>query len=103
MSEAATILVADDRPESVRLVRHLLQAEGYATVAAYDGKEALDRIRQHLPDLVILDLNMPVMNGYEVCQRLKADPVTTDIPVLMLTAWADPEQRVKGLQLGAQG
>jgi adenylate cyclase len=101
MSKAATILVADDRPESVRLVRHLLQAEGYTTVAAYDGKEALERIRQHLPDLVVLDLNMPVMNGYEVCQRLKADPVTTDIPVLMLTAWADPEQRVKGLQLGA--
>ena len=101
MSEPATILVADDRPESVRLVRHLLQAEGYTILAAYDGQEAVDRIREYLPDLVILDLNMPVLNGYEVCQRLKADPATSDIPVLMLTAWTGPEQRVKGLQLGA--
>jgi len=102
MSKAPTILIADDRPESVQLVRHLLQEEGYRIVAAYDGQEALDRIRQYLPDLVLLDLNMPVLNGYEVCQRLKADPVTADIPVLMLTAWAEPEQRVRGLQLGAE-
>ena len=102
MSEAPIIVVADDRPESVQLVRDLLQAEGYRIVAAYDGQEALDRIRQHLPDLVLLDLNMPVMNGYEVCQRLKADSITADIPVLMLTAWSEPEHRVRGLQLGAE-
>jgi adenylate cyclase len=102
MSEIPTIVVADDRPESVQLVRDLLQMEGYRIVAAYDGQEALDRIRQHLPDLVLLDLNMPVLNGYEVCQRLKADPLTADIPVLMLTAWAEPDQRVRGLQLGAE-
>ncbi len=101
MNQAPVILVADDRPESVHLVRHLLQVEGYTVLSAYDGQEALDRTHEHLPDLVILDLNMPVVNGYEVCQRLKADPVTADIPVLMLTAWAEPEQRVKGLQLGA--
>jgi adenylate cyclase len=101
MNEAPTIVVADDRPESVRLVRHLLQVEGYRIIAAYDGQEALDRIYQHQPDMVLLDINMPVLNGYEVCQRLQADPVTANIPVLMLTAWADPEQRVKGLQLGA--
>jgi adenylate cyclase len=69
---------------------------------AYDGQEALDRIRQDLPDLVILDINMPIMNGYEVCQRVKSDPLTADIPVLMLTAWAEPDHRVKGLQLGAE-
>ena len=102
MNKVPTIVVADDRPESVQLVRDLLQMEGYRIVAAYDGQEALDRIRQHLPDLVLLDLNMPVLNGYEVCQRLKADPITADIPVLMLTAWAEPDQRVRGLQLGAE-
>ncbi len=101
MIRAPTIVVADDRPESVQLVRDLLQMEGYRIVAAYDGQEALDRIRKHLPDLVLLDLNMPSLNGYEVCQRLKADPITADIPVLMLTAWAEPDQRVLGLQLGA--
>lgn len=97
-----TILIADDRPESVDLVRRLLVLEGYQIVTAYDGQEALDRIRQHLPDLVLLDLDMPLLNGYEVCQRLKADPFTTDIPVLMLTAWAQPDHRVRGLQLGAE-
>lgn len=102
MNKAPTIVVADDRPESVQLVRDLLEMEGYRIVAAYDGQEALDRIRQHLPDLVLLDLNMPVLNGYEVCQQLKADPITADIPVLMLTAWAEPDQRVRGLQLGAE-
>ena len=102
MNKVPTIVVADDRPESVQLVRDLLQLEGYRIVAAYDGQEALDRIRQHLPDLVLLDLNMPVLNGYEVCQQLKADPITADIPVLMLTAWAEPDQRVRGLQLGAE-
>ncbi len=97
-----TILIADDRPESVDLVRNLLTVEGYQIVTAYDGQEALDRIRQQLPDLVLLDLDMPVLNGYEVCQRLKADPFTADIPVLMVTAWAQPDNRVRGLQLGAE-
>ncbi len=97
-----TILVADDRVDNVELVCDLLTMEGYAVESASNGREALDRIRESLPDLILLDLDMPVMNGYEVCQRLKADPLTADIPVLMLTAWAAPEQRVRGLQLGAE-
>jgi adenylate cyclase len=101
MSEMPTILIADDRPESVNLVRDLLTVEGYRIVTALNGQEALDGIRQYGPDLVLLDINMPLLNGYEVCQRLKADPSTSDIPVLMLTAWAEPDHRVKGLQLGA--
>ncbi len=68
----------------------------------YDGEEALLKIRTNLPDVVLLDINMPRMDGYEVCAQLKADPATADIPVLMLTALAEPEQRVKGLQLGAE-
>jgi class 3 adenylate cyclase len=101
MSEPATIMVVDDRPESVQMISDLLALEGYRVLAAYTGQEALDSINRCPPDLVLLDLNMPVMNGYEVCERLKADPVTADIPVLMLTAWADPDHRVRGLQLGA--
>ncbi len=97
-----TILIADDRPESVELVRNLLTLEGYQVVAAHNGQEALDRIRQHRPDLVLLDLDMPLLNGYEVCQQMKADPATADIPVLMVTAWAQPDHRVRGLQLGAE-
>lgn len=101
MSDSPTILVVDDRPESVQMISDLLAIEGYQVLAAYTGQEALDSIQRRLPDLVLLDLNMPVMNGYEVCERLKADPATADIPVLMLTAWADPDHRVQGLQLGA--
>ena len=102
MSKTPTILIADDRPESVQLVRDLLTMEGYRIVTALDGQEALDGIREQLPDLVLLDINMPLLNGYEVCQQLKADPATADIPVLMLTAWAEPDYRVKGLELGAE-
>jgi class 3 adenylate cyclase len=101
MSDSPTVLVVDDRPESVQVISDLLAAEGYQVATAFTGQEALDSIRWRLPDLVLLDLNMPMMNGYEVCERLKADPTTADIPVLMLTAWADPDHRVRGLQLGA--
>jgi len=101
MSDPPTIMVVDDRPESVQMLSDLLSREGYQVQSAFAGQEALDSIHRRLPDLVLLDLNMPVMNGYEVCERLKADPATADIPVLMLTAWADPDHRVRGLQLGA--
>jgi class 3 adenylate cyclase len=102
MTTDATILIADDRPDSVELMRDLLTLEGYRVVTAVNGQQALDRIRERMPDLVLLDLDMPVMNGYEVCERLKADPATADVPILMLTAWSAPDQRVKGLQLGAE-
>ena len=102
MNSRFTILIADDRPDNVELVRDVLSMEGYRVVAAVDGQEALERIREYLPDLVLLDLDMPRLNGYEVCEQLKADPATADIPILMLTAWAAPDQRVKGLQLGAE-
>jgi len=102
MDAKLTILIADDRPDNVELVRDVLSMEGYRVVSAVDGQQALDRIREHLPDLVLLDLDMPRLNGYQVCEQLKADPLTADIPILMLTAWAAPDQRVKGLQLGAE-
>jgi adenylate cyclase len=100
MSDAAAILVADDRRENAELVCSLLEMEGFTTFKAFDGGEALEKIRLHLPDLVILDLDMPVLNGYEVCARMKADQATANIPVLMLTAWANPAQQVIGLQVG---
>jgi adenylate cyclase len=102
MSQEPLILVADDRIDNVELVRDLLTMEGYRVAAAFNGVDALEKIREQLPDLVLLDLDMPLMDGYEVCVQLKADPSTADIPILMLTAWAAPDQRVKGLQLGAE-
>jgi adenylate cyclase len=102
MSDRATVLIADDRVDNVELVRDLLTLEGYRVLSAYDGQKALVMTGEHSPDLVILDLDMPELDGYEVCERLKANPATADIPILMLTAWAAPEQRVRGLQLGAE-
>lgn len=101
MSDLPMVLVADDRPDNVELVRDLLTMEGYQVLTAYNGQEALEKILENLPDLVLLDLDMPLMDGYEVCAQIKATPSTADIPVLMLTAWNAPHQRVKGLQLGA--
>ena len=101
MDDKPVILVADDRKDNLDLVRDLLVMEGYRVLTAVDGQEALERVQEQSPDLVILDLNMPRLNGYQVCERLKADPETSDIPVLMLTAYSGPDQRVKGLQLGA--
>ncbi len=102
MSGRPKILVADDAPDNVLLVQDLLSGEGYEVIPAYDGLEALKKIRESLPDVILLDINMPYLDGFEVCQQLKADPATAEIPVLILTAWAEPEQRVKGLQLGAE-
>ncbi|MBN1661752.1 MAG: response regulator [Anaerolineae bacterium] len=102
MKTKPTILIADDRPDNVELVRDVLTMEGYQVVVAVDGQQALERIHEHLPDLVLLDLDMPRLNGYQVCEQLKADSATADIPILMLTAWSAPDQRVKGLQLGAE-
>ena len=102
MSEKPTILIADDRLDNIELVRDLLTMEGYQVISAQNGREALDEIHHHQPDLVLLDLDMPLLNGFEVCERLKADPATAEIPVLMLTAWAGPDQRVRGLRLGAE-
>jgi len=102
MSSRPKILVADDAPDNVALVQDLLSVEGYDVIPAYDGQEALLKIRSVLPDVVLLDINMPRMDGYETCRQLKEDPTTADIPVLMLTALAEPDDRVKGLQLGAE-
>lgn len=102
MRDRPSILVADDKDDNAALVCDLLSMEGYQTMSAADGQEALDQTRQRKPDLVILDLDMPKLNGYEVCERLKADEETAHIPILMLTAWGTPEHLVKGLQLGAE-
>lgn len=101
MNRHPTILVADDKADNVALVCDLLSLEGYRTVSAANGLDALERVHAHRPDMVILDLDMPILNGYEVCEQLKADTSTAHIPVLMLTAWAAADQRVRGLQLGA--
>jgi two-component system alkaline phosphatase synthesis response regulator PhoP len=82
------ILVVDDDQDFVDAVRVVVENDGYDVEVAYDGKEALDKVAQSKPDLIILDVMMPVMHGHEACKILKADPATSEIPVILLTAVA---------------
>ena len=94
------LLVVDDEPELLRALCVRLTAEGFACETASNGQEALERLEAELPDLIILDLLIPEVSGYEVCRRLKADPRTAQIPVIVLTAV--PERTVKQTEwLGA--
>lgn len=95
------ILVVDDEPDLVELVRHHLQREHYEVSTAGDGETGLAEARRKLPDLVVLDLMLPGIDGLEVCRRLKSDPRTAHIPVLMLTAKGEESDAVIGLAQGA--
>ena len=82
------VLLVDDDPDFVDAVKSVVENGGYDVEVAYDGKEALEKVAQSKFDVIILDVMMPVMNGHEACQKLKADPATQDIPVILLTAVA---------------
>ena len=88
--DIATVLVVDDEPDSVDLLQAYLEAEGYQVMTAYWGEEALEKAFARQPDLVLLDVLMPGLNGFEVCRRLKADPCTQFVPVLIITALREP-------------
>ena len=96
-----TVLVVDDEPAIRRLLQRVLEAHGHRLVFADDGSEALDRVARELPDIVVLDVDMPNLNGFEVCRRLKADPATRLLPILMLTGTPMPDARMTGWELGA--
>jgi class 3 adenylate cyclase len=95
------VLVVDDTPINVKLLADLLTAKGYAVVTAASGKEALDKVEAERPDLVLLDVMMPGMTGYEVCQRLRQAEATAMLPVVMVTALDPTQERVKGIEAGA--
>jgi class 3 adenylate cyclase len=95
------ILVVDDNPDNRQLLKDIVASMGHTPIPATDGEETLKLAAEHLPDLVILDVNMPGMNGFEVLNHLKADNKTSHIPVLMLTALNAAEHRVQGLEIGA--
>jgi DNA-binding response OmpR family regulator len=97
----AKILVVDDAEEMVRLLKRQLTLQGYQVVAAGSGCAALDLVAAERPDAVLLDVQMPEMDGIEVCRRLKADPATCTIPLIMLTAKGSDEDLVAGLNAGA--
>jgi DNA-binding response OmpR family regulator len=97
-----TLLVVDDEPEINKLVARIFEKRGYRVRTASDGVEALASVEAEKPDLVMLDLNLPRIDGWEVCRRLKSDPATAKIPIIMLTAaHANVDDAGIGLALGA--
>ena len=97
----ARILVVDDVPTNIRLLEAKLEVEYYQVLTANDGEEALAVVAAEDPDLILLDVMMPGIDGYEVCRRLKSDPASAHIPVVMVTALADISDRIEGLEAGA--
>lgn len=95
------VLIADDNPNSRQLVKDILESVGYDPLIAIDGPSALAAAQSQVPDLIILDVNMPGMSGFDVCAAIKADQKLNHIPIMMLTAQADVNSRVTGLGLGA--
>lgn len=89
MSEKRDILLVDDDPDFVEAVKVIVEKAGYNVRVAYDGQEGLEAVKEKLPDLVVLDIMMPVMNGHEACAKLKGAEETADIPIILLTAVAD--------------
>ena len=95
------ILIVDDEPDLVRVLDYSLQQAGFETATAADGESALARVRQRVPDLIVLDLMLPDLPGTEVCRQLRSSPRTQAVPVIMLTARGDEVDRVVGFELGA--
>src|SRR5690348_14763239 len=95
------ILVVDDTPRNVKLLADILAAKGYNVATAASGREALAEIESGPPDLVLLDVVMPEMSGYELCKTIRANPHTEMLPVIMVTALDPGEERVKGIEAGA--
>lgn len=101
MKTKTKILIIDDNLDTVELLRKRFHAEGYETEAAYDGESGLSKIFDCNPDLVVLDVMMPKLDGYEVCQKVKRNETVRKIPILMLTSKSEIPDKVKGLDIGA--
>nr|WP_320191542.1 two-component system response regulator [uncultured Desulfobacter sp.] len=99
-NEQSTILIVDDTETNIDILMETL-GDTYDIQVALDGESALENVAEEKPDIILLDIMMPGMDGYEVCRRLKDDPLTHDIPVIFLTAMADEQNEAKGLALGA--
>jgi DNA-binding response OmpR family regulator len=95
------ILLVEDEPDIVKLVTHYLEKDGFEVEAALTGPQGLVAIRRRKPSAVILDVMLPDLDGYEVCKRIRSDPATAQVPIIMLTAKGDETARVVGLELGA--
>src|SRR5262249_56585588 len=99
--ERPRVLVVDDDATGLEVLQAVLADEGYDLVGARNGREALERAQESVPDLILLDAMMPVLDGFETLRRLRADPVLAEVPVIMVTALHDRESRLRGIEAGA--
>ena len=97
-----TVLIVDDVAVNLKLLRAILQKAGHRVVEAASGREALEKVREAAPDLILLDVMMPGMDGYEVCRTLKSDPATSAIPIVFVSALGEVTDRIRGLEIGAE-
>lgn len=97
----ATIMVVDDTPENLVLISRILLPEGYKVMTLPDGQMAIDAIKTTSPDLILLDVMMPGLDGFAVCSTLKADPLTASIPIIFISALSEPLDKVKAFETGA--
>jgi putative two-component system response regulator len=100
MAEKGTVLIVDDTPANLQLLESILQERGYQVRAAISGQMALKAVRVQAPDIILLDINMPDMNGYEVCHALKADPLLVNIPVIFVSAAVDTADKLRAFKEG---
>jgi two-component system alkaline phosphatase synthesis response regulator PhoP len=98
---AKKILVVDDEPHLVKLLKNRLEKNGYSVIVAYEGQEALDKTYQENPDLIILDIMLPIIDGYHVCKTLRSDEKYKAIPIIMLTGRTLAQDIKMGMDLGA--
>lgn len=102
MNQKPKVLIVDDEPFNVDYLEQELEGSNYQLITAYNGREALDKIQSEQPDLILLDLNMPVLDGFAVLAQLKADPLLRDIPVIIVSAATDSRSVVRGIKQGAE-
>ena len=101
MSQTASVLIVEDEVAQLEMLRYNLDNEGFSVLSAQDGEEALLVAREEIPDVIVLDWMLPIVSGIEVCRRLKAGKDTSEIPILMLTARGEENDRIRGLETGA--
>ncbi|MTJ11395.1 hybrid sensor histidine kinase/response regulator [Anabaena sp. UHCC 0187] len=101
LPNSATILVVDDNPMNLKLLDYTLSSKGYKVITEIDGRNVIKQVHSSIPDLILLDIMLPDISGFELCEQLKADSLTQMIPIIFMTALADNADKVKGLSLGA--
>ncbi|WP_438482849.1 response regulator [Oleiharenicola lentus] len=101
MPQHAKILAVDDEPELTDLMHFHLRRAGHQVTTAANGWEAIDCVKKDKPDIILLDLMLPDLDGFGVCEILRRDPLTATIPIIIVSAWASPDSRNLGLELGA--